>query len=261
MRAIVCGGRDFNDIDFVVTRLLRLYERFELTEIITGGARGADAIGHEFAVELGLKTQVYKADWKEFGVGAGPIRNQTMLREGKPELVIAFPGGRGTADMVRRALSASVPVWRSELILFNSSDKKYSYLSNFATGFDFVDADGCIWPTAEHFYQSRKTDDEEIRSLIQGVPRAVDAKRAGAEIIIPEHWETEGKEAAMCETLAYKFAAGSEAAKLLLRTGENYLREFAPWGDTYWGTDGQEGLNRLGVLLMERRDQLDVENS
>lgn len=44
------------------------------------------------------------------GKAAGPIRNQRMLDEGKPDLVVAFPGGRGTADMVRRAKAAGVPV-------------------------------------------------------------------------------------------------------------------------------------------------------
>jgi hypothetical protein len=53
---------------------------------------------------------VYVAQWKKHGRAAGPIRNQRMLDEGKPDLVVAFPGGRGTADMIRRAERAGVPV-------------------------------------------------------------------------------------------------------------------------------------------------------
>lgn len=41
---------------------------------------------------------------------AGPKRNQRMLDKGKPDLVLAFPGGDGTADMVRKAKSAGVPI-------------------------------------------------------------------------------------------------------------------------------------------------------
>ena len=51
---------------------------------------------------------VYMADWDGLGRKAGPIRNQRMLDDGKPDLGIAFPGGRGTADMVRRAREAGV---------------------------------------------------------------------------------------------------------------------------------------------------------
>jgi hypothetical protein len=51
------------------------------------------------------------ADWNTHGRAAGPIRNQRMLDEVKPELVVAFPGGRGTADMVRRAREAGVNVY------------------------------------------------------------------------------------------------------------------------------------------------------
>ena len=46
------------------------------------------------------------------GYRAGPIRNQEMLDKGKPDLVIAFPGGKGTADMVGRALRTGVFVYR-----------------------------------------------------------------------------------------------------------------------------------------------------
>jgi hypothetical protein len=53
---------------------------------------------------------VYPADWAKHGRAASPIRNQQMLDEGRPNLVVAFPGGRGTADMVRRARSAGVEV-------------------------------------------------------------------------------------------------------------------------------------------------------
>jgi len=50
------------------------------------------------------------ANWAELGRKAGPIRNQQMLDEGKPNLVVAFPGGRGTADIVRRARAAGIEV-------------------------------------------------------------------------------------------------------------------------------------------------------
>jgi len=51
-----------------------------------------------------------RAKWSKHGRAAGPIRNQEMIDECKPDLVVAFPGGRGTADMVRRAKAAGIRV-------------------------------------------------------------------------------------------------------------------------------------------------------
>jgi hypothetical protein len=50
-----------------------------------------------------------KADWRKYGAAAGPIRNQRML-EGPPDIVVAFAGGKGTADMVQRARAAGIAV-------------------------------------------------------------------------------------------------------------------------------------------------------
>lgn len=58
----------------------------------------------------GINRTVFKADWSKDGRKAGPVRNSVMLSVGKPDLVIAFPGGRGTADMVRKAKAKGVPV-------------------------------------------------------------------------------------------------------------------------------------------------------
>ena len=53
---------------------------------------------------------VAEADWAKHGRKAGPIRNQRMIDEGRPDLVVAFPGGTGTADMVERARVAGIRV-------------------------------------------------------------------------------------------------------------------------------------------------------
>ena len=79
--------------------------------VIHGGARGADISADVCALAFGIDVEVYPADWAKHGKAAGPIRNAQMLREGRPDAVLAFPGGRGTADMVRRAKRAGVPVW------------------------------------------------------------------------------------------------------------------------------------------------------
>lgn len=78
--------------------------------IISGMANGVDTVAIEWAVMNWCSLEEYPADWKQYGKAAGPIRNQRMLDEGKPDLVIAFPGGRGTADMVRKAKAAGIEV-------------------------------------------------------------------------------------------------------------------------------------------------------
>lgn len=110
MRVLVCGGRDYNDRGNIRCTLSELHEKYKFTEVIHGGASGADHWGGEWGHDAGITTTVYKADWNAHGKAAGPIRNQRMLDEGKPDLVVAFPGGRGTAHMVGIAKRSGVKV-------------------------------------------------------------------------------------------------------------------------------------------------------
>lgn len=109
-RAIICGGRDFTDRDRGFAALDLIHAGRGLTFVIEGGARGADAIAFQWANSRCVHGWHMPADWATHGKAAGPIRNQDMLDRGKPDLVIAFPGGAGTADMVRRARAAGVEV-------------------------------------------------------------------------------------------------------------------------------------------------------
>lgn len=103
-RLLVCGGRDFNDRARLFGKLDDLLiERGGFDVIIQGGAKGADTLARVWAIERGVPVQQYTADWDKYAKAAGPIRNQQMLEEGKPTLVVAFPGGRGTQDMITRS--------------------------------------------------------------------------------------------------------------------------------------------------------------
>lgn len=112
MRVLVCGGRDFSDSLFIsgVLENFHAHDEYQDWVIIEGGARGVDTFAKKWAERTYIPVLEYKADWNKHGKAAGPIRNQQMLDEGKPDLVIAFPGGRGTADMVSRAKKANIPV-------------------------------------------------------------------------------------------------------------------------------------------------------
>lgn len=111
VRAIVCGGRDFADQQ----RLWNGLESFHKSEgriiaLAHGAAPGADSMAAMWAKDEGIPCYAFPARWKLEGMAAGPKRNQRMLDEFKPDVVIAFAGGRGTADMVRRAESEGVRV-------------------------------------------------------------------------------------------------------------------------------------------------------
>jgi len=107
---IVCGGRDYKDA-MCVSRVL---DSIAPDTIIEGGARGADELARKWA--SGRDTQVLEieANWKVHGKAAGPIRNREMLDRllpmPGPIAVVAFPGGRGTANMVRQAKAKGVTV-------------------------------------------------------------------------------------------------------------------------------------------------------
>jgi hypothetical protein len=103
----VCGGRDYRDF----ARLCVLLDLLGPRVLIEGDAAGADRLAGRWGLNRGdVELLVFPADWQLHGKAAGHIRNAQMLREGKPDMVLAFPGGRGTANMVKQARAAAVPV-------------------------------------------------------------------------------------------------------------------------------------------------------
>ena len=112
MRLLVAGSRDLTDRAQVFRVLDWVHARTPVSVLIQGGARGADSLAKEWAESRGVPVESFPADWGKHGKRAGPLRNARMLREGCPDLVVAFSGGRGTADMVRQAEAAGVRVIR-----------------------------------------------------------------------------------------------------------------------------------------------------
>ncbi len=108
---LICGGRDFTDADMFNSAMNDLVDLKGLPRtIVQGGAKGADELASLYTARFGIELRTVWPDWNKHGRAAGPIRNQEMLDKHKPDLVVAFPGGRGTADMVRRSRKAGVDV-------------------------------------------------------------------------------------------------------------------------------------------------------
>lgn len=110
MRVLVCGGRDYQDSDRVDAVLNKLHREAEIHVLIEGGAKGADRLASFWAADHDVSAERYEADWENQGTFAGPARNKRMLQEGRPDLVIAFPGGKGTRNMIGLARKFGVEV-------------------------------------------------------------------------------------------------------------------------------------------------------
>lgn len=109
-RFLVCGGRDYADWQFMRKKLKVLLEEDWMFILVHGDCRGADRLAAGWAKACELIVEAYPADWAKYGRAAGAIRNQEMLDSGI-DGVIAFPGGKGTANMIKIAIQAGVPVW------------------------------------------------------------------------------------------------------------------------------------------------------
>jgi predicted Rossmann-fold nucleotide-binding protein len=112
LRIIVCGGRNYRDKSKVFAALDRLHAACGIDCVIQGGADGADDLALQWAAGRGVCCVAVMAQWDKHGRVAGPLRNQEMIDRGRPDGVVVVPGGRGTADMVRRAEAAGLTVWR-----------------------------------------------------------------------------------------------------------------------------------------------------
>lgn len=106
-RVIVCGGREFTGYMLMDKALSDFILKDDI--IVQGGARGADLLAAQWAQRNNVKYETFVARWDLYGAFAGHERNNRMLEAGA-QLVMAFPGGVGTANMVRIAREADVTV-------------------------------------------------------------------------------------------------------------------------------------------------------
>lgn len=102
LRVLVCGGRNYADKDKLFHMLDYLNESSPeegIDVIIQGGCTGADSLAREWAFKNTVPWLTYGADFKSLGPVAGPMRNRFMLAHSKPDIVVVFPGGKGTKHM------------------------------------------------------------------------------------------------------------------------------------------------------------------
>lgn len=124
---LICGSRDYGKVKQEREAIFRALDALcwsrewilspdedgnwlPNVRVISGKAPGVDTAAIDWAINSWCDFQEYPADWDKHGKAAGPIRNKQMIDEGKPDYVIAFKGGKGTANMIKQAKEAGIPV-------------------------------------------------------------------------------------------------------------------------------------------------------
>lgn len=115
MKVLVCGGRDFSNpfpmMDTIDNVLGQLHSKHSFDVVMQGGANGADFMAKSWAQKNLVCVMEFPANWKHEGKGAGPHRNNAMLKYGQPDMVVAFPSksSKGTWHMIEAAKKKGIP--------------------------------------------------------------------------------------------------------------------------------------------------------
>ena len=77
---LIAGSRGFNDYETLkkYCNLLLCRQKDKSICIVSGGARGADALAERYAREQGYELKVFPAQWDKYGTSAGYRRNKEM---------------------------------------------------------------------------------------------------------------------------------------------------------------------------------------
>lgn len=117
IRVLIAGSRDFNDFELLDKAIKHYLKQYSLhrqdIEVVSGGARGADKLGEQFANKYSIKLTIFPADWNTYGKSAGYIRNEQMIKYiGDTGIVFAFWDGQshGTAHTIKLANKYNIKV-------------------------------------------------------------------------------------------------------------------------------------------------------
>ena len=109
MKVVIAGSRDITDYDILLKAIKEC--PFQITEVISGRARGVDTLGEKFAEDYGLKLHLFPADWKRLRNAAGPIRNAQMADFADAVLCVWDGVSSGTKDIMKQAKKRGLPLY------------------------------------------------------------------------------------------------------------------------------------------------------
>lgn len=107
---LVCGGREYDDTDQLDIILRKMHAKYHIALMIEGEAAGADYLCKMWALLNNIPVRPFSANWELYGNYGGCVRNSKMLREGRPDIALAFPGETGTADMISKCVQAGLRI-------------------------------------------------------------------------------------------------------------------------------------------------------
>ena len=110
MKLAIIGSRNFNDYEYLKEKVNKIHEGKLVNLIVSGGAKGADSMGEEWAKECKVSTLIFNPDWKKYGRGAGFVRNKKIIEN--CDCVLAFWDGesKGTMNSIETARKLGKPV-------------------------------------------------------------------------------------------------------------------------------------------------------
>ena len=110
MKLAIVGSRNFTDYSKMCEFINKKYDLSKIDTIVSGGARGADALAEKFAADNNLKLIVKEAQWDLYGRAAGPKRNKLIVEEA--DCVVAFPtpSSTGTYNSMKLAKQTGKPL-------------------------------------------------------------------------------------------------------------------------------------------------------
>lgn len=130
---------------------------------------------------------------------------------------------------------------------------EYRWLSNFHE-ID-IEYQGHVYPSTEHAYQAAKTVNLEEREKVRIAKTPGKARRLGQKVTMMSAWGLVRRTQTMRSLIRKKFQDLGLRAKLLA-TERQHLVEGNTWGDKFWGVCEGEGLNHLGRILMDIREEV-----
>lgn len=120
MKLIIAGTRTFTDYQMFKTLLHYFINVLDITEVVSGAAKGVDELGELFAQNQKLPVKIFKADWTTHGKSAGPKRNKQMAEYADALFAICINGSRGTLNMIQQAKEKGLKVYEVHLNAPNS---------------------------------------------------------------------------------------------------------------------------------------------
>ena len=112
MKILICGSRNYDNAALIYGFVRSLPDN---AIIVEGEAKGADSLSREAAILYGLEVEKYPANWNLYGPQSGYLRNIQMLKEGKPDYIIAYSNdiknSKGTKHMINQGIKNNVPTY------------------------------------------------------------------------------------------------------------------------------------------------------